>query len=53
MKVKVIKEFHDKDNFAKVYKVNEVYEFENNRAKDIISRGLGVAERQRQRKNDQ
>ena len=53
MKIKVVKEFRDKDCYTKIYEVDGVYEFEDERAKDIIARGLGVAERVRPRKNDQ
>jgi hypothetical protein len=41
LKVKVLKEFRDKNNFSKVYSVGTVNEFEAERAKNIVSRGLG------------
>lgn len=58
MKVKVVREFRDKFNFNKVYKVGNFYEFDNERAKDIIARGLGEAEvvekpKPRKKKDDQ
>lgn len=40
MKVQVIQEFRDKDNFAVVYKAGQIYEFEDERANDIIAKGL-------------
>ena len=39
--IKVLKEFHDKDNFSKVYSVGKVYQFEAERAENIVARGLG------------
>lgn len=45
MKVKVIQEFRDKFNYNTVYKVGEVYEFEEERAKDILARKLGVEDK--------
>lgn len=33
-------EFHDKDDFSKVYLVGSVHEFDGIRAKELISRGL-------------
>lgn len=42
MKVTVTQEFRDKNNYATVYGVGNVYEFEEARAKNIIARGLGV-----------
>ena len=41
MKIKVIREFRDKDDFNKVYSAGSEYEFEASRAANIISRGLG------------
>lgn len=38
--VRVLKEFRDKDDFAKVYSVGEILPFEKARSKDLISRGL-------------
>lgn len=40
MTVRVLKEFRDKDNFARVYAVGEVLPFDKARSKDLISRGL-------------
>lgn len=40
MKVKVIHEFADKDDFSKKYEVGEDVEFEDERAKNLIVRGL-------------
>lgn len=42
MTIKVLTEFHDKDNFAMIYRVGEVYQFEKERAKELIR--LGIAE---------
>ena len=41
MKVKVIRQFLDKFNLARTFNPGEVVDFEEKRAKDIISRGLG------------
>lgn len=41
MKVKVLFEFRDKFDFAKVYSVGSEYEFAEARAKEIVERGLG------------
>lgn len=55
MTVRVLKEFRDKDNFAKIYRVGEVLPFDKARSKDLISRGLAeaykVEERPRRIKN--
>lgn len=40
--VKVTKEFHDKDNFAIVYKVGESIKVDNKRAESLFA--LGIAE---------
>ena len=40
MKVKVKSVFRDKDNYDRVYQVGEDVEFEDERAKDLISRKL-------------
>lgn len=40
MTVRVLKEFRDKDNFAKAYSVGEILSFEKSRSKDLIARGL-------------
>ena len=39
-KVKVIKEFRDKDRFSVVYTVGETFEFEAERAQALVKRGL-------------
>ena len=41
-KIIVTSEFRDRDNFAVVYKRGEAYEFEDERAESIVSRGLGT-----------
>ena len=41
MKIKVKVEFHDKFHMEHVFKAGEVVEFDDQRAGDIISRGLG------------
>lgn len=41
MKVKVLQEFYDKTNRTRKFSVGEVVDFEQKRAEDIISRGLG------------
>ena len=41
MKVKVLQEFWDKYNRDKKYEVGDVVDFEQTRAEDIVSRGLG------------
>lgn len=40
MKVKIIKEFRDRDDFSRVYSVGEEVSFSDNRAAVIIARGL-------------
>lgn len=40
MTVRVLKEFRDKDNFAKVYSIGEILPFDKARSKDLIARGL-------------
>lgn len=41
MKLKIIKEFHDIEDFSHVFQIGEVVEFKDDRAKEIISLGLG------------
>ena len=43
MKVKVKSTFLDKFNRSRVYNPGDVVEFEDERAEDIVSRGLGEA----------
>lgn len=38
--VRIKQEFHDKDRFSKVYPVGSVCDFEDGRAKELISKGL-------------
>lgn len=40
MRVKVKVKFADKDNFAKKYEVGSIVTFDNERAKELISKGL-------------
>lgn len=40
-KVKIRQEFHDINDYSKVYKVGEIHEFTNDRASHLIE--LGVA----------
>jgi len=40
MRVKVLKEFVDKDNFLKKYTVDETVEFSDERSEELISKGL-------------
>lgn len=40
MKVKVIQRFADESNFTIQYKVGQVVEFQIDRAKELIARGL-------------
>lgn len=40
MRVKVVKEFHDKDNFAVVYKVGDEIGFTEERAASLLALGL-------------
>lgn len=42
MRVKVIKEFHDKDDFAVVYKVGEENDFTKERVASLLELGLVV-----------
>lgn len=41
MKVKVLQEFRDKNDRSKRFTIGEVVDFEQERAEDIIARGLG------------
>ena len=41
MKLTIIKEFHDIEDFSHVFQVGDVVEFKDDRAKEIISFGLG------------
>lgn len=41
MKLKIIKEFHDIEDFSHVFQIGDVVEFKDDRAKEIISLGLG------------
>lgn len=41
MKIRVKVEFHDKFHLERVFKVGEIIEFDDQRAGDIIARGLG------------
>ncbi len=41
MKLTIIKEFHDIEDFSHVFQVGDVVEFKDDRAKEIISLGLG------------
>lgn len=38
--VRIKQEFRDKDRFSKIYPVGSICEFEDGRAKELISRGL-------------
>lgn len=40
VKVKILKEFRDKDRFTVVYPVGETFEFEAKRAQTLADRGL-------------
>lgn len=51
MKLTIIKEFHDIEDFSHVFQVGEVVEFNNDRAKEIISLGLGDELHQEERKS--
>lgn len=44
MKVKVLLPFNDKYNLARTFNPGEVVDFEEQRAYDIVNRGLGVFE---------
>lgn len=41
--VRIIQEFHDKDRFSKIYFVGDVCEFDESRARALISKGLAEA----------
>lgn len=43
MKVKILREFRDKDNYRKVYKVDDIVEFSADRFRELKALGL-VAE---------
>lgn len=51
MKLTIIKEFHDIEDFSHVFQVGDVVEFNNDRAKEIISLGLGEELHQEERKS--
>lgn len=38
--VRIKQEFHDKDNFSKIYPAGSVCSFEDERAHDLVSRDL-------------
>ena len=40
MKVEILHKFRDKDHFETVYQAGEIKDFDNDRAADLISRGL-------------
>lgn len=40
MKVRIVKEFHDKSDFRKVYKVNDLVDFSDSRFEELNSLGL-------------
>lgn len=40
MKVKVLQEFRDKNNFSILYKVGQIQYFDDERAESLIKRGL-------------
>lgn len=41
MKVKIVRPFYDKFNLSRLFNPGEVVDFEEKRAEDIVSRGLG------------
>lgn len=51
MKLTIIKEFHDIEDFSHVFQVGDVVEFKDDRAKEIISLGLGEELHQEERKS--
>ena len=40
MKVKILREFHDKDDYRKVYKVDDTVEFSADRFRELKALGL-------------
>lgn len=40
MKVRIVKEFHDKSDYRKVYKVNDLVDFSDSRFEELDSLGL-------------
>jgi hypothetical protein len=40
MKVRVLIEFRDKDDYAKVYAANSVVEFDKDRSRELLALGL-------------
>ena len=40
MKVKILREFHDKDDYRKVYKVDDIVEFSADRFRELKALGL-------------
>lgn len=51
MKLTIIKDFHDIEDFSHVFQVGDVVEFKDDRAKEIISLGLGEELHQEDRKS--
>ena len=50
MKVTVLTDFRDKNNYSVVYKAGEVYDFDDARANTLIVRGLAQkAEKERKK----
>ena len=42
MKISIIKEFHDIEDFSNIFKVGDVVEFDEERALSILELGLGI-----------
>lgn len=42
MRMTVLKQFHDKDNFSIIYQVGQVVEFEKERADRLLQLGLAT-----------
>lgn len=40
MKVRIVKEFHDKSDYRKVYKVNDLVDFSDSRFEELNALGL-------------
>lgn len=47
MKARIIKDFHDKDNFAKVYEVDTIIDLPAERVRELKSLGLVVEIREK------
>lgn len=50
MRAKILQEFHDKDDYRKVYKVDDTVEFSEDRLRELKALGLVVEVRSEKQK---